>query len=210
LVDGGKIGRRGGAEGKYMLGITHLKMIAPRRSARIAAKMATPVTQPLRRSERLTAAPVAPVAAPVAVPVTAQPLRRSARLGARTQSYPGYGVPPSHWAKHRAYTGLTWDQCRKLDKNIARVYEYLSAVDLETCLVTRADLVIRLIQYLYHNDLLVLRNPKFRATVTNKLEEILNSTSMARITPTQRRILRTQKLWTYKYREMTSHPLYVA
>jgi hypothetical protein len=162
---------------------------APRRSPRIAAQMA--------------AAAPAPVAAQ-------QPLRRSARIAARTQSYPSHGVSPSHWAKHRAYTGLTWDQCRKLDKNIARVYEYLSAVDLDTCLVTRAELVIRLIQYLYHNDLLVLRNPKFRATVTNKLEEILNSTSMARITPTQRRILRTQKLWTYKYREMTSHPLYVA
>jgi hypothetical protein len=201
-----------------LLGITHLKMIAPRRSARIAAKMATPVTQPLRRSARLAApvaAPVAAVAAPVAAPVpvapVAQPLRRSARLAARTQSYPSHGVSPSHWA-NRTFTGLTWGQCRKLDENIAQVREYLGAVDLETSLVNRAECVIRLFQYLYHNELLVLRNPRFRATVMNKLEEILNNGStMAKITPTQSRILRTQhKLWEYKYTAMTTHPLYVA
>jgi hypothetical protein len=191
-------------------------MIAPRRSARIAAKMAAPVapvTQPLRRSARL-AAPVAPVAAPVpvaAAPVpVAQPLRRSARLAAKTQSYPSHGVSPSHWA-NRTYTGLTWGQCRKLDENIAQVREYLGAIELATDLVIRVEYTIGLFQYLYHNELLVLRNPRFRTVVMNKLEEILNSGSMARITPTQSRILRTQhKLWKYKYTAMTTHPLYVA
>ncbi len=196
-------------------------MNAPRRSPRIAAKMAAaPAAQPLRRSARLATAPVAApvaavaaVAAPVAAPVaavTAQPLRRSARLAAKTQSYPSDGVSPSHWA-NRTYTGLTWGQCRKLDENIAQVREYLGAIELAAGVVNKAETVIGLFRYLYTNELLVLRNPRFRAAVMNKLEEILNSGSMTRITVTQSRILRAQhKLWKNKYNEMTGHPLYVA
>jgi hypothetical protein len=91
------------------------------------------------------------------------------------------------------------------------VREYIGAIELATGLVDRAELVIRLFQYLYINDLLILRSPKFRTVAMEKLEENLNSGSMARITPTQSRILRTQhKLWKNKYKEMTSHPLYVA
>lgn len=174
---------------------------APRRSARIAAKMATAAP---------VAAPVAP--APVAAPVAAQqPLRRSARIAAKTQSHPSHGVTPSHWA-NRIFTGLTWDQCRKIDENIAQVREYLGAVDMATSVVKKAEATIGFFQYLYTNELLVLRAPKFRTLVMEKLDEILNSgTAMANITSTQSRVLRAQhKLWKNKYNEMTTHPLYVA
>lgn len=175
---------------------------APRRSPRIAAKMAAaaPVAAPM--------APVAPVAAPVAAQ---QPLRRSARIAAKTQSYPSHGVSPSHWA-NRIFTGLTWDQCRKIDENIAQVREYLGAVDMATSVVKKAEATIGFFQYLYTNELLVLRAPKFRTLVMEKLNEILNSgTAMANITSTQSRVLRAQhKLWKNKYNEMTTHPLYVA
>ena len=173
---------------------------APRRSARIAALAAAP-----RRSARIAAKMAA---APVAAPVE-QPLRRSARIAAKTQSHPSHGVTPSHWA-NRIFTGLTWDQCRKIDENIAQVSEYLHAVGMATSVVKKAEATIGFFQYLYTNELLVLRAPKFRTLVMEKLDEILNSgTAMANITSTQSRVLRTQhKLWKNKYNEMTTHPLY--
>jgi hypothetical protein len=170
-------------------GSNKIKMnTAPRRSPRIAAKMA--------------AAAPAPVAAQ-------QPLRRSARIAAKTQSHPSHGVTPSHWAD-MYYTGLSWDLCRKLDTNIVRACEWVVAVDMATGVVKKAEAMIGLFQYLYTNELLLLRVPSFRTAAMNKMEEILNSgTAMANITSTQSRVLRTQhKLWKNKYNEMTTHPLY--
>ena len=193
-------------------GSNKIKMnTAPRRSARIAAKMATAAPVAARRSPRIaakpTAAPVAvrsspriaakPTAAPVA---PQQPLRRSARIAAKTQSHPSHGVTPSHWA-NMYYTGLSWDLCKKLDTNIARVREWVTAVDTATGVVNKVDAVMGLFQYLYTNELLLLRVPSFRTAAMNKMEEILTTTQM--------RALRAQhKLWKKKYIEMTTHPLY--
>lgn len=185
-------------------GSNKIKMnTAPRRSARIAAKMATAAPVAARRSPRIIAKPTAVAAQ--------QPLRRSARIAAKTQSHPSHGVTPSHWAD-MYYTGLSWDLCKKLDTNIARVREWVTAVDTATGVVNKVDAVMGLFQYLYTNELLLLRVPSFRTAAMNKMEEILNSgTAMANITSTQSRVLRTQhKLWKNKYKEMTTHPLYVA
>jgi hypothetical protein len=110
------------------------------------------------------------------------------------------------------YTGLSWDLCRKLDTNIARTRELVAAVAMATGVVKKAEAVIGLFQYLYTNELLILRNPRFRAVIMDKLEEILNDIyTVVNMTTTQTRVLLAQhKFWKNKYNEMTTHPLYLA
>jgi hypothetical protein len=162
-------------------------MATPRRSARIAAlAAATPAT-----------------AAATAPAVTQQPLRRSARLAAKQN--------PDRWA-NPIYSGLLPSVCAKLDADNMFIHDHLAKTAAATDISRKATLIIDLFQYLYTNDLLLLRCSKFRAAVMNKLEGIHGDPWVkANTTATQRRtIAALYKLFTERYKENESHPLYLA
>lgn len=201
---------------------------APRRSARIAAKMvhvAPPVAAPApmtpRRSARIATKVAANnsmadtgMAVVAAAPAIITP-RRSARLAAKSKVVycadgSTYKRNPSHWTTNPAYIGLIPYTCAKLDNDIMAMREYLEKVDVAKGAVNKAERVIEIFEYLYTNQLLILRVPRFRTVAMEKLAEIHNdSWVMANITPTQRRMIKAQyKLFTERYNTMVSHPLY--
>ena len=121
---------------------------------------------------------------------------------------------PSYWSTHPSYKGLSRDLCEKMDNDHAQVREYLVKMKQQTiCWEYKAETMLELYQYLYTNNLLILREPKFRAATMANLEETVNDDYVMseEITVTQSRNLRAQhKLWKNKYKEMVSDPLYVA
>ncbi len=151
------------------------------------------------------------MAAPVA------PLRRSARLAAKPtivycEDDTTFKRNPDHWNTSPAYSGLIPYLCAKLDADNKAVRERLAKFDEAADAVAKTHLTIDLFRYLYINNLLLLRSPSFRKAVMEKLNEIRTSPSItALITPTQHGIIVEQhKLFTEYYKEMTTHPLYVA
>lgn len=145
--------------------------------------------------------------------------RRSARIAAQptaTRHFPCGHVSKiprqSQKPAYDIYNGLTPEQIKQVETDRMHMRALLKIQEHAVGTVNRADKAIAVYEYMYANNLILLRSPNFRTVLLDKLNETHNDVhTMAKITLAQRDALNVlYGRITELLRHIVKDPLYVA